>query len=334
MKSATSKKVILIVFDGLGDRPISELDNKTPLEAARKPNLDKLAANGITGMMWSVGRGQAPGSDVAHLSLFGYDLHEHYAGRGPIEVRGLGMELQHGDVALRGNLGTVDKSGKIIDRRAGRIQDTTDFVKGLDGTTIEGVKFLVRPGTAHRVGIIMRGPGISADIVDPDPHTEGAQISEPQARNKSPEAVRTARVLGAFLKTAATQLGDNPLNETRVKLGKLPANYLLVRGAGYYKHVPRFEDRYGLKAACIAGAGLYKGIGAYLGMDVVEVPGATGVPSTNVRAKFTVAKQILASHDFVFVHVKPTDSLAEDGNYAGKKDFIEKIDDAAAELLQ
>src|SRR5262245_7641105 len=132
MAKKTAHRAILIICDGLGDRPIPEFGGKTPLEAARTPNLDRLAREGITGMMWALGRGLAPGSDVAHLSILGYDTKQHYAGRGPIEVRGLGMDLKAGDVALRGNLGTVNESNRIVDRRAGRILDTTDFVKDLN----------------------------------------------------------------------------------------------------------------------------------------------------------------------------------------------------------
>jgi 2,3-bisphosphoglycerate-independent phosphoglycerate mutase len=333
MAKQTASKVILIICDGLGDRPIADLGDLTPLEAARTPNLDRLAKEGITGMMWTLGRGQAPGSDIAHLSILGYDLHEHYAGRGPIEVRGLDMKLKPGDLALRGNLGTVDPAGKIIDRRAGRIEATGPFVKELDGLTIDNTTFTLKPGTAHRVGIVMSGPDLSAEITDSDPHAENATITDPKPKVDTPEAKRTARVLTQFLAQARSHLERHSLNVERVKAGKLPANYLLVRGAGYYKNVPAFHERYGLKAACVAGAGLYKGIGAYTGMDVVPVPGATGVVGTDVRAKFTKAKELLSSHDFVFVHVKPTDSLAEDGNFLGKKQFIEQIDAAAEEFL-
>ena len=327
-------KIVLLVCDGLGDRPVPELDNKTPLEAARTPNLDRLAERGISGLLHSLGRGLTPGSDTSHLNLLGYDYREFYSGRGTIEVAGLGMELRHGDVALRGNMATVDADLKIVDRRAGRITDTSPFTRLVDGIEIAGVSFMVQPGTAHRAGIIMRGEGLSAAISDNDPHEPGLKVWEVKPRDKSPEAQRTADVLNKFLARAHDILNASADNKKRVAEGQPAANYLLVRGAGFYRHVPPFADRYfGMKSCCIAGGGLYKGIGAYTGMKLIEVAGATALPDTDIRAKFTRVREALAEFDFVFVHVKAADSLGEDGNWKGKRDFIERIDEAAELLL-
>ncbi|HUV71956.1 MAG TPA: phosphoglycerate mutase, partial [Clostridia bacterium] len=146
-----TQKHILIICDGMGDLPISELGNKTPLESAKTPNMDRLAKNGLTGVMYVLGRGIRPNSDEAHLTLFGYQLPQDYPGRGPIEAAGLGIKLQEGDVAIRGNLATVDEQLKVIDRRAGRIENSAPFIQELDGIEIEGVRFLVEPGTGHRL---------------------------------------------------------------------------------------------------------------------------------------------------------------------------------------
>ena len=325
--STAKAKTILVIMDGLGDRPRAEFDGLTPLEAAATPNMNRLATEGISGLMHTLGRGRVPGSDVAHLSLFGYDPDKCYSGRGPIEVRGLGIPLEHGDIAFRGNLGTVGDDDKIVDRRAGRIADVTELVSGLDGMMVDDVKFIVRPGTAHRAGVIMRGPGLSAQITDADPHESGVPIRDPKPLDDTSEARRTADVLARFLKKSHQVLSASPVNAARVKANELAANYLLLRGAGYYHAIPPFSERYhGQKAACIAGGGLYKGIGAYLEMDLIEVPGATAQPNTDVRAKFTYAVEALKHHDFVFVHVKPTDTYGHDGDAAGKKAFIERID--------
>jgi 2,3-bisphosphoglycerate-independent phosphoglycerate mutase len=336
-------KIILLVCDGLSDRPIPELDNKTPLEAARTPNLDRLAERGITGLMYSLGRGLTPGSDTSHLNILGYDYREFYSGRGTIEVAGLGMELRHGDVALRGNMGTVDAELHIIDRRAGRITDTSPFTHMVDGVEINGVKFIVRPGTAHRVGIIMRGEGLSNKISDNDPHS--LSESDPRAKehkalqveplDQTPEAARTAVVLNKFLARAFEIFESSEANEKRIAENQLAANYLLVRGAGLYRHVPPFAERHqGLRACCIAAGGLYRGIGAYTGMKVLDLlPGTTALPNTDIRAKFTKAREMFAKFDFVFVHVKAADSLGEDGKWKEKRDFIERIDEAAELLL-
>lgn len=327
-------KVMLIVMDGLGDRPIKELGGLTPLEKARTPNLDKLAERGITGIMNALGVGQRPGSDTSHLAILGYEIDKYYSGRGPIEVSGLGMRLEHGDVALRGNLGTVDDNLVVIDRRAGRVSDTTPFVKVLDGLTQDGVSLIIRPGTGHRAGIILRGPGLSSAISDNDPHEVGVPIHPVKPLDDTPEAAFTAKVLNALLAQAHEILKKLPLNQERVAEGLLPANYLLARGAGFYKKIAPFPERYGLKAAVIAGGGLYKGIGAFTGMEVLNVAGATGLPDTNLEAKFRAALDALRGpYDFVLVHIKPTDTYSEDGNFQGKVEFIEKIDRAVALLL-
>ena len=326
-------KVILLVCDGLGDRPIPELDFKTPLEAAETPNLDYVAKKGICGLMYTLGPGLRPGSDTSHLNILGYDYHKYYSGRGTIEVAGLGMKLEEGDVALRGNLGTVDENLIIIDRRAGRIRDVSEFVRELDNLKIDGVKFLVKPGTAHRVGIIMRGENLSNKISNADPHETGGKVHTVEALDDSREAKRTAEVLNKYLEKCHQILLQHPENKRRQKEKKLPANYLLVRGAGFYKSVPPFSERFGLNACCIAGGGLYKGIGAYLGMEVLEVEGATALPDTNIDNKFDSVKEHLDEFDFFFVHVKAADSLGEDGNYLGKKEFIERIDQSLERLL-
>ncbi|HOD66707.1 MAG TPA: 2,3-bisphosphoglycerate-independent phosphoglycerate mutase [candidate division Zixibacteria bacterium] len=326
------KRVVLLVCDGLADRPIKEFGYKSPLEAARTPHLDRLAKESVCGMVHTLGRGRVPGSDVAHLEIFGYPIEKYYAGRGPIEVCGLGMKLQGGDVALRGNFATVDKDWNIVDRRAGRINHVAPLCAAIDGIEIDGVKFLVHPGTGHRAGVIMRGEGLSDKIIDADPHGPGEPVRTVTATDASPEARRTAEVLNRFLRKSYEALGGLDLNRQRVKEGKLPANILLVRGAGQHIHAPSFSERYGLKACAIAGGGLYKGVGSFVGMDVVEVPGATGLPDTDIAAKFRAVLAKLAEYDFVFVHVKAADSLGEDGNAPGKKDFVEKID-AAAKIL-
>jgi 2,3-bisphosphoglycerate-independent phosphoglycerate mutase len=321
------QKAMLIVMDGLGDRPVKELGGLTPLEAAHTPNLDGLAARGITGLMSSLGLGLRPGSDTSHLAILGYDIERYYTGRGTIEVAGLGMDLEAGDVALRGNLGTVDDQLVVVDRRAGRITDTGPFVRELDGLTYEGVTLKVRPGTGHRAGIILRGPNLSFRISDNDPHEVGVKIHDVHPLDDSPEAAFTARALNHFLAQAHEILAKNPLNRERAAAGQPAANYLLARGAGYYKQIEKFQARYGLKACTIAGGGLYKGIGSFTGMDVIPVPGATGLPNTDIEAKFRAGLAALAGdYDFAFVHIKAADTFGEDGDYLGKMNFINKID--------
>ncbi len=321
-------KAILIICDGLSDRPIDELKGKTPLEAAAKPNMDKLARMGVSGLMHTVDVGIRPGSDVAHMSIFGYDPYKYYSGRGPFEVAGIGMDFKSGDIALRGNFATVDEMMVITDRRAGRIEDTQVLIKSLLDIKIPGVKIFLKKGISHRVGVILRGKDLSAAISDNDPHLSFEKVQEVYPRDNKPATKRTAKLLNHFLNEAYEILKNHPQNKKRILSGLPPANYLLLRGAGNVPNLIPFSQKYGLKSACIAGAGLYKGIGKMMGMKIIEVPHATGKIDTNVNAKIKAAIDALLIYDFVYVHIKATDSLAEDGDWQGKKEFIEKMDKA------
>jgi len=336
------KKIIFIILDGLGDRPIPEFNGETPLEHAKTPNMDKLAKEGVTGIMHVLGKGVRPNSDEAHLTLFGYDKKE-FPERGPIEAAGVGIKLEHGDVAFRANLATVDKELRVKDRRAGRIDDTKPFTKELDGVEIDGIRFIVKPGTGYRVSLVMRGKGLSDNVSNSDVHyLPGGKIVEDwqnhnvntiKPLDNTKEAKHTADALQKFLEKAHSILEKNPLNDKKEKQGKLRGNYILTRYPGYYKKLKAFKEKWGLKAACIAGAGLYKGLGLISGMELVEAKGATGLPDTNVRAKFEAARKAVKNFDFIFVHVKPTDIFGENGDAEGKKEFIEKIDDALSVLI-
>lgn len=329
-------KVLMIIMDGLGDRPIKEFGNKTPLEKANTPNFNKIAEKSQCGLMSTLGKGVRPGSDTAHLEILGYDINKYYTGRGPIEVAGIGMELQEGDIAFRGNFGTVDEDWNITDRRAGRITDVTEFAEAIDGIIIDGVEFIVKPAVAHRAGVIMRGKGLSSNITDNDPHVIGEKVKVVMPKDDTEEAIFTANVINKFMKKSYDILKKLEINKKRKEGGELEANFLLMRGAGIYpKNMQKFNERYNFKkSACIAGGGLYKGIGAFLGMDIINVAGATALPNTNVDNKIDAAIELLndKNYDFVFLHIKPTDSLAEDGNYLGKKEFIEKVDKSIQKL--
>lgn len=326
------KRILFIICDGLGDRPIRELGGKTPLDAARTPNLDALASRSIGGLVSVMGAGIVPHSDDAHLTIFGYDISKEYPGRGPVEAAGIGLKLKPGDVAMRSNVATIDANMVVVDRRAGRVGDTSPFVRELDGMKIEGIGFIVKPGTGHRAIIVMRGNGLSDNITSNDPNETGRKVLRIEAEDDSNEASFTASVLNRFLDEAHKRLSANKLNGQRRASSQPVVNCLLVRGAGYYRELETFEKRHGMNACCIAGAGLYKGVGAVLGMDVLNVRGATGLPDTDVKAKINAAVKALKKYDFVFVHIKPTDSLGEDGNVNGKKEFIEKIDAAMQPL--
>jgi 2,3-bisphosphoglycerate-independent phosphoglycerate mutase len=330
------KKIIFIVMDGLGDSPVPELENKTPLEAARTPNMDSLLKSGQCGLLSPVHYNTLlPTSEEGHFSLFGYSADKYPVRRGFFTVLGAGIKMRKGDVALRGNFATVDDKMEVVDRRAGRIDDTFGLIKAVDGIKIDGVKFIVKYADGHRVGIVMRGKNLSSAISEGDPHygklETGLRRIEPL--DETEEAKFTAHVLNKFLERSHQILKEHPFNKKRKEQGLLPGNYFLLRGVSSFIELPSFRKRYGLKACCIAGKNLYKQIGKSLGMKIIDVKGADGSVSTNLAGKFLFAKNALKKYDFVFVHIKATDTLAEDGRYKEKKEFIERIDENIKTML-
>lgn len=322
------KKILFLVLDGLGDLPIEELDFKTPLEAANTPNLDFLAKNGETGLMqpYKFFEEKYPTSEGAHIGMFGYK--DFFLGRGPYEAAGVNFPVNLGDIALRVNFATIDQNGIILDRRAGRIDDTENLISAINNKVIEGVKFELKKSTGHRAVLVLRGPNLSSNIRSNDPEKIG--VSPFLVEAEDPEAEFTARILNKFLLETYKILNEIEENKER----KLPANYLLVRGAGTFKRIYSFEDKYNRTAACVAGGGLYKGIGKMLGMNVINVPTTTGKADTDLWDKFEASVDALKTNDFVFMHIKATDVFSHDGDFQGKKKFIEKIDKYLKVLLE
>lgn len=329
------KKVIFVVVDGMSDRPIEEFKRKTPLEMANTPNMDKLAQKGISGAMNTIDIGVRAGSDTAHLALFGYDPYTYYTGRGPFEAAGLGMNLEPGDICFRTNMGTVNKDMVVIDRRAGRINSTHFIADILNETMIDGVKFLIKGDDSYRMALVMRGKNLSPKITDGDPHEDNVKVHTIEAKEDSFEAKFTAKVLNKFLEFAHEKIKDAEENVKREKEGKFPANYLLVRGPGIYPNLPSFKDKYGLKACGIAASPMYKGIAKALGMDVPRIAGTTGKPNSDLMKKVEAVKERYDKYDFFFVHVKGTDPLSHDGDFEGKRKFLEeKVDPMVGEMMK
>jgi 2,3-bisphosphoglycerate-independent phosphoglycerate mutase len=311
------KKVILVILDGLGDLPTP----KTPLQAAKIPNLDKLAKKGITGILHPLDKFVIPGSDTSHLAILGYDPDIFYSGRGPLEALGLGIKLNHGDVAFRANFATLEK-GIITDRRAGRVDSATSasLVKYLP-KKIDDVEIIFKSSVEHRGTLVLRGEGISSNISDTDSHREG-KIANCHPLDNSPEARKTANIVNKLTEMAIQALDNAPENKNRQK----KANAILLRGAGSYEEVPSFYERFGLLGACIAGGALYRGVASFMGMDIIMVPGSTGDKNTDLNAQAKAAAKATANYDFVFLHIKMCDSFGHDGDFEGKKSALEKID--------
>ena len=327
VNSKERKKILLIVIDGLGDEPIPALNNKTPLEAAKTKNLDFLAKEGLCGLLIPYFKKGNPTSEETHFSIFGYNPEIFNPGRGVLEALGVGEKIKKGDLCLRGNFATVDENLTIIDRRAGRIENTFCFLRALAKIKIKGVKIKLKKAFGHRFVLILRGKNLSENITSNDPKKVGVRVLKIKGEK------RTAKILNEFLERAHSILERHPQNKKRKKEGLLVANYLLLRGAGKIKKIKTFKEKYGLKTAFVAGGTLYKGIGRYLGMKEIKVKGATGKANTNLKGKFLAAKKTLKKFDFVFLHIKATDTFSEDGDFLGKMKFIEKIDQNLKPIL-
>ncbi len=311
------RKAILLIIDGLGDLPTP----KTPLQAAKKPNIDRLAKGGICGMMCPIKRYIVPGSDVSHLNILGYDPSIFYHGRGPLEALGLGMRLDNGDIAFRANFATIS-GGTIADRRAGRIDTKTATALAATLTMrIDDVDAVFKSSAEHRGALVLRGKNLSSNISATDAH-EGEQLHPCHPLDNTPEAKRTADIVNRFTALANGLLSNAPENAGR----KNPANAILLRGAGHFVKAPSLHERYGLNAACVAGGALYRGVATFMGMDLIIVPGATGDQGTDLLAKADAAAKALKDYDMVFMHIKMCDSFGHDGDFRGKAKAIEKID--------
>lgn len=334
MSASDVTPALLLIADGLGDRYCPELGGKTPLEAANTPTLDRLAAAGETGLLDPVDVGVRGGSDTGHLSILGYDPYQYYTGRGPFEALGIGMDVRPADVAFRCNFATVDENLVVTDRRAARISEgTAELAAAVNGWEFGGVVCLVKESIAHRAALVLRGEGLSDQVGDVDPHDEGVTILDAALPGADEAGARTARVVNAFVRYSYETLKDHPVNRQRAQAGQPPANVLLPRGVGTSPDLAPFDTAHGVKSACIVEVGLVKGIGRYLGMDVIDVPGSTGGLDTDTQAIGQAVVDALKDHNFVLCNVKGPDIAAHDSNPAGKQEIIEKIDHMVAQIL-
>jgi len=314
----------------MADRPIKELNWKTPLEAARKPSLNQIAKMGICGIMDPIAPGVPPGSDTATLALLGYDVLKVYSGRGAIEAIGSGINVSPSDVAFRCNFATVNENLVVLDRRAGRIadEDAVKLAESLQKIRLQkpSVKFLFKNTIQHRAALVVRGQKLSTAVSDSDPGKVGVRVLEIKPLDESPEARLTAKILNELMHKFSKVLKDHPLNKKRARRGLPQANIILCRGAGTIPNTKPLSELYDINAVCIAATSLIRGVCKVAGMKLVDIKGATGTPQTNFVAKAKSTVQALKACDFVLLHVKATDVASHDGNIKQKVELIEKID--------
>jgi len=308
-------KIVMLVADGLGGLP-RQPGGLTELETAHTPHLDALAKQGVCGSSIPVLPGISPGSGPGHLGLFGYDPLQYRIGRGALEATGIGFQLRDGDVAIRCNFCTLDASGNISDRRAGRIptDQSAPLAVKLREVSIPDVEVFVEPVKEHRFVVVFRGKGLGGNVADTDPQATGVPPLEPRATD--PDSRKTAEVAAEFVKQAQKLLADQP-----------QANGCTLRGVSAKPDPPSYEEVYGLRAAAIAVYPMYKGLAQLVGMDIVG-------QAQTLDEQMDVLEANWDKYDFFFIHFKYTDSTGEDGNFDAKVKKTEEVDACVPRIMQ
>jgi len=307
-------KIVLIVMDGLGGLPHPDT-GKTELETAKTPNLDRLAREGMCGLSEPLGAGLTPGSGAGYLGLFVEAPVSVVIGRGILEALGIDFPLEKGDIAARGNFCTIDGKGLIADRRAGRISTEvcTKLCEELSRISVQGVKALVAPVEGHRFLLVLRGANICPDLADSDPQQVGVVPKDVAALSREAEA------------TAAAV--NNWIGKARgVRAGHHPANMVVLRGFSQFPHLPSLVELYKLNPVAIAAYPMYRGLARLVGMKVVEC-------GRSVEEQFDTLVKQYTDHDFLFLHIKKTDTAGEDGDFERKVKAIEEVDAAMPRVI-
>jgi len=343
------KKILYIVLDGLGDLPLKELGDKTPLEAALTPNMDRLAQRGKTGVVYPVAKGIAPESDIAVISLLGYDAHKYYTGRGPLESFAEGLAVNDGDVAFRVNFATVGDDGRTIkDRRVGRnltTEEATALSKEINSkVTLSDATFEFKNTIGHRGVLVIRGmrSKLSGWITNTDPayDREGVfgvakekfenfvaeSVPMPEFKD-STEAKVAASLLNEFTQKSQKVLSESLLNKKRVSEGKLAANLILSRDAG--DHLPKFppiQSVFNVKFGSFVQMPVERGIALLTGIEIIDVPASTGHLDVDYPIWAKLALKSIETYGGIYVHIKGPDEPAHDGDFKKKKDIIDAID--------
>lgn len=327
-------KYVILLCDGMADYPVKELDGKTPMQCAKKPNMDKLASKGIIGLAKTVPDGMAPGSDVANLSVMGYNPADCYTGRSPLEAASMGLNLQGNDLAFRCNLVTLSnepeyKDKTMIDYSAGDISsdEAAEIIKTVQeyfGNEI----YSFHPGVSYRHCMLLKGGCDNLPVFTPPHDISDKVIGEYLAQGNE------AAPLIELMKKSYDILKDHPVNKKRISDGKRPANSIWLWGQGTRPKLENFKQKTGLNGSVISAVDLLKGIGTCAGMSIPTVPGATGYIDTNFSGKAQSAVEELNNgHDFVYVHVEAPDECGHRGEVQNKIRSIEIIDNVMLPIL-
>lgn len=319
-------KYIIILGDGMSDRPVRSLGGLTPLQAADIPNIDRLARMGRNGMLKSVPDGYKPGSEIANLSLLGYDVGKVFEGRGSLEAASMGIEIGDGEMAMRCNILTIE-DGKIKNHSAGHI--TTPEAAELVGhlqKELGGTRVNFFPGISYRHLLKMKNGDKRIECTPPH-DVPGTPFRDVMIKPQVPEAAETAEYLNMLTIRSQEVLAGHPVNKKRIAEGKDPANSIWLWSPGYRPRMKTLGEKYGFKSGSVISAvDLIKGIGVYAGLKTISVKGATGLADTNYEGKAAAAIEALKHDDFVFLHIEASDEAGHEGDAELKVRTIEYLD--------
>ncbi|MCB2189510.1 MAG: cofactor-independent phosphoglycerate mutase [Deltaproteobacteria bacterium] len=316
-------KYLILVGDGMGDLGLEELGGKTPLAAARTPNMDRLARHGVLGLARTIPPGKEPGSDTANMSLMGYDPARYHTGRAPIEAASLGVELREGEVAFRCNLVNLEVQGghaTMRDYSSGHIDSpaAAKLIQHLDQELgRQGLRFY--PGVSYRHLLVWKYGPLAAATVPPHDRT-GQSVDDVLAEEGELSSITQ------LTRASWPLLADHPVNRERQAAGQVPANSIWLWGQGTRPSFPTYAERFGLSGVAISAVDLIKGLGVLAGLTPVEVPGATGYLDTNYQGKVDATLAGLAQGDVAFLHVEAPDEASHGGVLANKLKAIEDFD--------
>ncbi len=323
-------KYVVLLGDGMADEPLAELNGQTPLQAAETPNMDLLARQGTLGMVQTIPEGYPPGSDVANLSAFGYDPAACYTGRSPLEAASMGVELGPNDIAFRLNLVSLgDRDGEVYmdDFSAGHIgsEEAGQLVLALQ-EEFGGTNFSFYPGVSYRHLMVWHGGKDQLSFTPPHDIT-GQPVADFLPKGEG------AEILLDLANRAKVLFENHEVNQKRIASGNKPANAIWLWGHGRAPQMETLRQKFGISGAVISAVDLIKGIGVYAGLDVIEVPGATGYLDTDYLAKGRYALESLKTRDYVYVHVEAPDEASHSGDLTEKIRAIESFDELVVGTL-
>lgn len=327
-------KYVVVLYDGMADYPVPALGGKTPMMVAKKPNLDSLAQRGEVGLIRTVAPGLKPGSDVANMSVMGFDPMKYYTGRSPLEAASIGIDMKPTDVSLRCNLVTLSEDDKPYEEKTIEDYCADDISTEEAQELIEAVQkelgndtFHFYTGVSYRHCLIWRGGTTDLGAMTPPHDITGKVITEYLSKSEN------AKPLIEMMKKSYDILKNHPVNQKRKAAGRRPANSIWLWGEGTRPAMGKFEEIYGIKGGVVSAVDLIKGIGRCAGMEVADVPGATGYIDTNFEGKANAALDLLTRNDLVYIHFESPDECGHRNEPENKVKAIELIDQKVLPIL-